>query len=75
MKNFEVIKERASIGGEEYISYGIRCRYEDEVLDIKDITEDKNKIEFIANIFNRHNPHKVHIYDILENYLVDFEDF
>ncbi|MCH5202399.1 MAG: hypothetical protein J1F17_04245 [Oscillospiraceae bacterium] len=75
MKSFEVIKESASTGDGYYISYGIRCRYQDEILDIKDITEDKNKIEFIVNIFNKHNPHKVHIYDILENYLINFEDF
>lgn len=44
-------------------------------LQLEDITTEWDQIEYIINAFNTHLPEEVHIYDILENYLLDFTDF
>lgn len=57
------------------IVYGINCYYPKEVIKIEDITTEKEKAELIVNTFNMHQPEKVHIYDIIENFLMDFDEF
>lgn len=75
LKNFTTIKETVTVDGETHLSYGIRCNNYEEVLEIKDITSEKEKIDFIVEQFNREKPEEQHIYDIIENYLIDFTDF
>lgn len=75
LNNFTVIKEETSVDGEDHLSYGIRCNNNEEVLEIRDITSDKDKIDFIVEEFNKEQPERQHIYDIIENYLIDFTGF
>ena len=75
LKNFTVINEEVTVDGESHLSYGIRCNNYEEVLEIKDITSEKDKIDFIVEQFNREQPEQMHIHDIIENYLIDFTDF
>ena len=36
---------------------------------------EKEKIDFIVEQFNKEQPERQHIYDIIENYLIDFTGF
>ncbi len=75
MNNFAVIEEKISENGEEHLSYGISFPYEDGMREIRNITVDKEKIDFIVAAFNKEQPQAMQIDDILENYLLDFTDF
>ncbi|MBQ9673440.1 MAG: hypothetical protein IJV39_02320 [Ruminococcus sp.] len=54
--------------GLAYIDNGIKVT-------INDITPEREKIEFIAEVFNREQPEPIHIEEILENFLMNFTDF
>lgn len=75
LKNFTAINEEISVDGESHLSYGIRCNNYEEVLEIRDITSEKEKIDYIVEHFNKEQPERQHIYDIIENYLIDFTGF
>ena len=75
LKNFTAINEEISVDGESHLSYGIRCNNYEEVLEIRDITSEKEKIDYIVEQFNKEQPERQHIYDIIENYLIDFTGF
>lgn len=75
MNNFTLISKKQSNEEGDFESYGIRCNCFDSNLAIEDITTEWDQIEYIINAFNTHLPEEVHIYDILENYLLDFTDF
>ena len=75
LNNFTTITEKITVEGKDHLSYGIRCNNYEEVLEIKDITSEIEKIDFIVEKFNREQPEEQHIYDIIENYLIDFTDF
>lgn len=55
--------------------YGLKCQFGTEEILINDITTERERAELIYNTFNAEKPDKVHIYDILENYLIDFGGF
>ena len=75
MNNFTLISKKQSNEEGDFESYGIWCNCFDSNLVIEDITTEWDQIEYIFNAFNTHLPEEVHIYDILENYLLDFTDF
>lgn len=75
MNNFTLISKKQSNEEGDFESYGIRCNCFESKLAIEDITTEWDQIEYIINTFNIHLPEEVHIYDILENYLLDFTDF
>jgi hypothetical protein len=75
MNNFTLISKKQTNEKGDFESYGIRCNCFESNLAIEDITTERDQIEYIINAFNIHLPEEVHIYDILENYLLDFTDF
>lgn len=75
MISFALITKKINTEEGEFFSYGIKCNYGDEIFSIEDITVDKVKIDFILKNFNDGHPSRVHIHDIIENYLLDFADF
>lgn len=75
MNNFTLISKKQSNEEGDFESYGIRCNCFESHLVIEDITTEWDQIDYILNAFNTFMPEEVHIYDILENYLLDFTDF
>ena len=74
MNKFLVNKEIINNEEDKY-TYGIVCKYPDEEIVINDVTTEPGKAQHIVDVFNREQPEKVHIYDILENYLLDYVSF
>ena len=56
-------------------TYGLVAVYNDVRLKIEDITTDREKIEYIAATLNAEQPELVHLEEILENFLLDFNGF
>lgn len=75
MNNFTLISKKQSNEEGDFETYGIRCNCFESHLVIEDITTEWDQIDYILNAFNTFMPEEVHIYDILENYLLDFTDF
>lgn len=75
MNNFTLISKKQSNEEGDFETYGIRCNCFESHLVIEDITTEWDQIDYILNAFNTFIPEEVHIYDILENYLLDFTDF
>lgn len=75
MNNFTLISKKQSNEEGDFETYGIRCNCFESHLVIEDITTEWDQIDYILNTFNTFMPEEVHIYDILENYLLDFTDF
>ena len=75
MNNFTLISKKQSNEEGDFETYGIRCNCFESHLVIEDITTEWDQINYILNAFNTFMPEEVHIYDILENYLLDFTDF
>lgn len=75
MNNFTLISKKQSNEEGDFETYGIRCNCFESHLVIEDITTEWDQIDYILNVFNTFMPEEVHIYDILENYLLDFTDF
>lgn len=74
MNIFTVIREDFNKEDKTY-NFGIKCVYPDEEVVISDITNIKENADYIAETFNAEQPEKVHIFDIIENYLLDFNGF
>lgn len=75
MNNFTLISKKYSEKEGEKDSYGILCNCYESKLIIEDITTEWDQIEYILNSFNKELPDEIHIFDILENYLLDFTEF
>ena len=75
MNNFTLISKKQSNEEGDFETYGIRCNCFESHLVIEDKTTEWDQIDYILNAFNTFMPEEVHIYDILENYLLDFTDF
>lgn len=73
MIKFALIKETSNNGG--MVQYGIRCIYPSGEIIINDITTEKDTAKEIVETFNREQPEMIHIYDIIENHLIDFKGF
>ena len=60
-----------SIG--HYISYGIIYTSDNNTITVADISVDKFAVEQLIEKFNKYKLSEKHLYDVIEDYLYDFE--
>ena len=74
--SYEVVKETVTSEFlEKYITYGIKVTRNGSLIElISDISTDRQKAERLASLCNDGQLHPIHIYDIIEDFLVDLDE-
>ena len=62
---------RYSVDGQEYIGYGISCHQENTNIIIKDIALERNAMLKLIDRCNALHLSITHLYDVIEDFLVD----
>ncbi|HPX71208.1 MAG TPA: DUF6514 family protein [Bacillota bacterium] len=69
--SYELIESECVCEGIRYTGYGIRLNTEGFSSEVADISNDKEKVEELALLFNANELSELHFYDAIEDFIAE----